>query len=85
MTNIMQAAYADRLNRMFNRSEAFQDERLDVAMALDAISARQTGPASGFYLQQLLESLAEADTETPVHLSHEQRVSLYVAGKTLMR
>ena len=85
LQNIMQAACADRLERMFRRGEAFQDERTDIATALDALSARQTGRNSGVYLQQLMGTLIEADIENPMRLSHEQRVSLYVAAKILRR
>ncbi len=85
MQNIMQAACADRLERMFRRGEAFHDEHNDVATALDALSARQTGRNSGVYLQQLMGSLTEAPIENPMRLSHEQRVSLYVAAKILRR
>ena len=83
--NIMQAACADRLERMYIRGEAFQDESTDVATALDALSARQTGRNSGVYLQQLMGSLNVAPIENPMRLSHEQRVSLYVAAKILRR
>jgi len=85
MQYMMQAACADRLERMFRRGEAFQDESTDIATALHALSARQTSRNSGIYLQQLIGTLTDADTSGPLRLSHEQRVSLYVAAKILRR
>lgn len=76
----LHAATADRLERMFRMAEAHADERDDITRAIEALSGR--GPFHAIYLRKVLERLEAAEVTA---LTHEERVSLYVAGRAVGR
>lgn len=75
------AATADRLERMFRGTVAYNDEQGDVAAAIDALEGNRR--EGGFYLRQLITQMFAVGNDTPIPLTHKQRVSLYVAAKML--
>ncbi len=87
---LVQEACAERLDNLFKTGELYADSVADIAIALRALSSRQTSRNSGVYLQQLVDEASKrikshADPDKPIKLSHEQRVSVYVAAKILHR
>ncbi len=87
---LVNEACADRLDKLFASGELYIDSVSDVVTALRAMNNRQTSRNSGVYLQQLIDDASakiksHANPDSPIRLSHEQRVSVYVAAKILRR
>jgi hypothetical protein len=78
--NPLYAATADRLTLMFARAEAHADERDDITRGIGALFYR--GAKGAAYLHAVLDRLETAEVTT---LTHEERVSLYVASKAVGR
>mgnify|MGYP007037443715 CR=1 FL=1 len=81
----LDAATSDRLSRMFRVAMAYTDERDDVARAYYALEQTGRGQNGAAYLMALMTRLSLAADDVPVGIRHEERVSLYVASKVLLR
>lgn len=84
--HLLRAATADRLARMFRLAVAHADEQGDIALAIEAMSQTEREHSGADFLRILLARLANcANATDAVALTHEERVSLYVASKLLTR
>lgn len=81
----LDAATSDRLSRMFRVAVAYTDERDDVTRAYYALEHTGRGQTNMAYLMALMTRLSLAADDVPVSITHEERVSLYVASKVLLR
>lgn len=81
----LDAATSDRLSRMFRVAVAYTDKRDDVTRAYYALEHTGRGQTNMAYLMALMTRLSLAADDVPVSITHEERVSLYVASKVLLR
>ena len=78
------AATADRLERLFRLAVAYSDDQGDIALAIDVLTERDTS-GGAFFLRELIRQMFRAGTDDAIPLTHEMRVSLYVAAKAMTR
>ena len=70
---------------MFRIAVIHSDEVADIGRAATALDKTGRAGNGSLYLRNLLDRMSQMSNDDTLRLTHEERVSLYVASKVLIR